>query len=360
MRTATVVLLVFAGLSGCLDANPVSVDPHLAGIPEHWSPGDSAPPLNQGGPWFNTDAPIDVDDLHGRVFMVDFWTYSCVKCIRTFPHLDGLYNTYKDLGFTIIGVHSPEFEFEKDADNVQSGIERYGIDYPVVMDNDFDIWRLYQGHGGYWPAHFLFDADGTIREYHRGEGDYYDTEQHVRQLLTEAGHVDLPPAYEVVGDASAGGSGRTPELFAGYKFRTTWAIGNEEGRQPGQEVTYSADGADRRDRIFLDGTWDNGAETMTAVTNGSIHLWFNAGASNVVLEGPMGACVEVHLDGQPIPPELAGVDITYASGVPCIVLEEAPRSYDFYAGPFEEHRVHFVVPAGLGLYSFAFSNQAMQ
>jgi thiol-disulfide isomerase/thioredoxin len=104
-----------------------------------------------------------VDDLAGQVFLVNFLTCSCVNCIRTFPHLDDRYNSYNDLGFTIIGVHSPEFDFEKERMNVEAAVEKYGIDYPVILDNDFKIWREYQGRdGGYWPAHFLLYPLGRI------------------------------------------------------------------------------------------------------------------------------------------------------------------------------------------------------
>lgn len=353
LAAATCIMMAFTGCT-------MPGGDHLAGLPTHWDMIDAPPAFDGGGPWLNTDGPITVDDLDGRVFMVDFWTYSCVNCIRTFPHLDGLYNTYKDLGFAIIGVHSPEFEFEEDTENVREGIAKYGIDYPVVQDNDFAIWRAYQGtQGGYWPAHFLFDADGDIRGYHRGEGAYVQTEELVRELLREAGHTDLPVPFEEETDPGPRGIGRTPELYAGYGRQST-AIGNPEGYDPQQSVTYAEPTSITRDKIYFEGTWFNGEEALTSESNGTVTLLFRAGAANFVADGPVGVCIPVRFDNAPAPVGLRGKDVSEEDGTPCIRLDDTPRSYDFYAGPFEDHIVEFDVPVGFSLYTFAFSNEAME
>ena len=157
--------------------------------------------------WFNVEKPLKMIDLIGKVVLIDFWTYSCVNCIRTLPFLKAWDDKYRDSGLVIIGVHSPEFEFEKDLGNVQSAVQDFGIGYPVVQDNDFRIWRAYNNH--YWPAKYLVDKDGVIRYTHFGEGNYDETERAIQELLGEktVSLVDMP---EYKSDT------RSPETYIGY------------------------------------------------------------------------------------------------------------------------------------------------
>lgn len=134
--------------------------------------------------WLNTDTPLTMKDLRGKVVLVDFWTYSCINCIRTLPFVTGWYEKYKDQGFVVVGVHTPEFEFEKKTMNVENALRQYGIHYPVAQDNDFGTWRAYQNQ--YWPARYLIDARGTIRYTHFGEGEYTETERAIETLLQES------------------------------------------------------------------------------------------------------------------------------------------------------------------------------
>jgi cytochrome c biogenesis protein CcdA/thiol-disulfide isomerase/thioredoxin len=143
----------------------------------------AAPGLQGGTQWLNS-SPLDMTALRGKVVLVDFWTYSCINCLRTLPYLKAWDEKYRDLGLVIIGVHAPEFAFEKNRRNVEQAIREYGIRYPVVMDNDFAIWNAYKNE--YWPAHYLIDAQGQIREQHFGEGNYRETEQAIVALLKEA------------------------------------------------------------------------------------------------------------------------------------------------------------------------------
>ena len=137
--------------------------------------------------WFNTpgDRPLTLRSLRGRVVLVDFWTYSCINCLRTLPYLTAWDRTYRKDGLTIVGVHSPEFPFEKDAGNVREAIERNGIHYPVAQDNDLATWSAYGNQ--YWPAEYFIDARGRVRYAHFGEGEYGKKEQIIRELLAEAG-----------------------------------------------------------------------------------------------------------------------------------------------------------------------------
>ncbi len=135
--------------------------------------------------WLNPETPVTMADLKGKVVLVDFWTYTCINCIRTLPHLTSWYDKYKDQGFVVIGIHSPEFAFEKETKNVENAIKQYNIHYPVAQDNDFKTWKAYSNQ--YWPAEYLIDSKGVIRRTHFGEGKYDEMEEAIRALLKESG-----------------------------------------------------------------------------------------------------------------------------------------------------------------------------
>jgi thiol-disulfide isomerase/thioredoxin len=159
--------------------------------------------------------------LRGKVVLVDFWTYSCINCLRALPYVEGWYEKYKDHGLVVIGVHAPEFAFEKDAGNVRKAVADLKITYPVALDNNFAIWQEFNNQ--YWPAHYFIDARGNIRSHHFGEGNYDESEETIRQLLSEAGYRDLPPAgieakrAAGVQAASDPAHDRSPETYVGYR-----------------------------------------------------------------------------------------------------------------------------------------------
>jgi thiol-disulfide isomerase/thioredoxin len=130
--------------------------------------------------WLNS-GPLNIADLRGKVVLVDFWTYGCYNCVNTLPHVTRLYDTYKDKGFIVVGVHTPEFPFEKSTDNVQAAIKRYGIRYPVAQDNEYATWNAY--HNQYWPAQYIVDQNGKIVFEHAGEGQYEEIERTIQRLL---------------------------------------------------------------------------------------------------------------------------------------------------------------------------------
>ena len=134
--------------------------------------------------WLNSkDKPLTISQLKGNVVLIDFWTYTCINCIQTLPYITKWYDRYKDKGFVVIGIHTPEFPFEKNTDNVQKAIKQYNIQYPVAQDNDYKTWNAYGNQ--YWPAFYLIDKKGTIRYQHFGEGDYDKTEAQIQHLLKE-------------------------------------------------------------------------------------------------------------------------------------------------------------------------------
>jgi len=160
--------------------------------------------------WLNSEG-VTMEELKGKVVLIDFWTYTCINCIRTLPYVTGWYEKYKDDGFIVIGVHAPEFEFEKKTSNVQNAIEQYKINYPVAQDNDFATWRAYDNH--YWPAKYLIDTNGVIRYTHFGEGEYDLTEKNIQELLKEAGQSAREDLLDVKESTKSGPI--TPEIYLG-------------------------------------------------------------------------------------------------------------------------------------------------
>lgn len=218
-----------------------------------------APEISGEQMWFNTK-PLLLSALKGKVVMIDFWTYTCINCIRTLPYTKAWYEKYKDKGFVLIGVHTPEFAFEKNADNVQKAINDFGITYPVVQDNDYAIWNAYGNR--YWPADYLINQDGKIVDTHFGEGDYDATEKKIQNLLS----VSMPinnPTYQI--------QTRTPETY----------LGNARG-------DYS--------RITTTGTWTKTDEYAKPSAGSSLTFDFNAAKVFLVMRG--SGSVNVSLDGK--------------------------------------------------------------
>lgn len=178
------------------------------------------PPLRGATGWLNSP-PITSESLRGKVVVFDFWTYSCINCVRTLPYVRAWADKYAPYGLVVIGVHTPEFAFEKSEGNVRAAIQRFGIRYPVAMDNDFAVWRAFQNQ--YWPAHYFVDAAGNVRYHHFGEGDYDHSERVIQQLLREAGRADVPTdLVDIMGRGAEAPPGattagvRSPETYLGY------------------------------------------------------------------------------------------------------------------------------------------------
>src|SRR5580704_19378303 len=163
----------------------------VTGVPQDLPMEGPLPPLDGATAWLNSP-PLTREALRGKVVLIDFWTYSCINCLRSLPYVKAWYEKYKDHGLVVIGVHSPEFAFERDPDNVRRAVGELGIGYPVAIDDDYAIWRGFSNQ--YWPAHYFIDAEGRIRGHHFGEGDYEGSERIIRELLTQAGYKDLPAA----------------------------------------------------------------------------------------------------------------------------------------------------------------------
>ncbi|KRE88380.1 cytochrome C biogenesis protein [Frateuria sp. Soil773] len=185
------------------------------------------PSLAGATQWLNSPA-LTPQSLRGKVVLVDFWTYSCINCLRSLPYVEAWHDKYKDHGLVVIGVHAPEFAFEKQPANVAKAVRELGVRYPVALDNDYAIWKGFDNE--YWPAHYFVDAKGNIRAHHFGEGEYAQSEDTIRQLLAEAGYKDLPGGYVQPGAkgaqaAGSGDGGRSPETYVGYARSANFAGG---------------------------------------------------------------------------------------------------------------------------------------
>ena len=268
----------------------------------------SAPDFVSPGRWFNTGGDsLSIAGLTGeeRVVLIDFWTYTCINCIRTLPYLRAWDAEYRDDGLTIVGVHSPEFAFEKEADNVAEAVSENGIRYPVVQDNELGTWTAFANR--YWPAKYLIDSEGEVRYVHFGEGSYAETEAAIRSLLAEAGDRELGSGADA-GRAEVADPGlRTPETYLGWER----AEGFVEPPRPGvADYTAPDPGSLELNELAYGGRWRVDGESATAVAEATISLAFQARRVFLVLgaEGGLGK-VEVLLDGEPLTGPGAGEDV---------------------------------------------------
>ncbi|MBI2106356.1 redoxin domain-containing protein [Candidatus Woesearchaeota archaeon] len=294
-----------------------------------------APELTGISGYFNTDE-IKISDLKGKVVLVDFWTYSCINCIRTLPHLVEWDKKYRDMGLVIIGVHTPEFDFEKKPENVQDAIEKFGIEYVVVQDNDYGTWNAYSNR--FWPHKYLIDSKGNIRYDHVGEGGYEETEKKIQELLMEidkkAANVNVSKLEDKTPKVKT-----TSELYAGFGFALPRGqnIGNKEGLQPGKVISYRVEGDIKKDVIYLEGMWRNNEDNLRAQDNrsASVILGFTANSVNIVADSlndkPLK--VEVFINGEYIDELNAGSDVEFDGKRAYIVIDK-PRLYNLFNGHY--------------------------
>ena len=264
--------------------------PVTAGAKIDKSQFHKAPELSGISNYINSKE-FKISNLKGKVVIVDFWTYSCINCIRTIPYLNAWYEKYADQGLVIVGVHTPEFDFEKNSSNVQAAVQKFGIKYPVVQDNDHATWDAYQNR--YWPRKYIIDDEGYVRFDHIGEGGYTETERIIQSLLQERA---ANAGQKIKIDNSAVNPGvpsvdfgevETPELYFGYGYART-PLGNAEGFKPGQAVTYSLPDSQEimPNTIYLLGKWLNNQDNMQLQSGtGRIILDYSAKSVNIVAGG---------------------------------------------------------------------------
>ncbi|MDM0008241.1 cytochrome c biogenesis protein DipZ [Variovorax sp. J22G73] len=278
----------------------------------------SALPVEGNGPsldgavqWLNSP-PLTMEGLSGKVVLVDFWTYSCINCLRALPYVQAWAEKYKDKGLVVIGVHAPEFAFEKDIGNVRKAVKDLKLGYPVAVDNDYAIWRAFKNE--YWPAHYFIDAQGRIRHHHFGEGEYDKSEQVIQQLLAEAGQGAMPGdlvKVEAQGAQAAADSQnvKSPETYIGYERAENFASAG--GFVQGKPHAYAVPAELKTNQWALGGDWTvAGQDAVLGKARGRIAYRFHARDLHLVLGSGDGRPVriKVTIDGKP-PGEDHGMDI---------------------------------------------------
>ena len=270
------------------------------------------PELGGIGPWINSP-PLTRDQLKGKVVLIDFWTYSCINCLRSIPYVRAWHDRYARDGLVVIGVHAPEFAFERSLDNVKGAVADLGIRYPVALDNDFKLWRAFKNN--YWPAHYFIDAQGRVRYHHFGEGKYAESERVIRQLLTEAGH---PPSAELAGAAATQASEmgaafdklNSRETYIGYsradRFKSAGGLLKDRAK------VYSAPPTLELNQWALGGRWTAGPQAARLdASGGQIVYRFHARDVHLVLaprEDGRPVRFRVTIDGR-APGIVAGCDV---------------------------------------------------
>jgi cytochrome c biogenesis protein CcdA/thiol-disulfide isomerase/thioredoxin len=267
------------------------------------------PPLSGANAWLNSP-PLTTEGLRGKVVVVDFWTYSCINCLRALPYVQAWADKYKEHGLVVIGVHSPEFAFEKNVDNVRRAVQQLGVTYPVAIDSTLAVWRAFNNQ--FWPAHFFVDAQGRIRHHHFGEGAYDTSERVIQTLLMEAGYRDVPgglvtPAAHGAEVASNRRDVQSPETYVGYARGERFASGafaNDASH------SYSIPANLQRNQWGLSGEWTVGGESaVLGVAPGRIAFRFHARDVHLVMGSVDGHPVRfrVTIDGAP-PGDAHGTD----------------------------------------------------
>jgi len=328
---------------------PLRSDENAGPLPAE---GPGAPEIGGIRAWINS-GPLTIQELRGKVVLVDFWTYTCINCIRTFPFLKIWHSRYADDGLVIIGIHTPEFDFEKNLDNVEQATRDNGILWPVAMDNDYVTWRNYSNH--FWPAKYLIDREGVVRYTHFGEGAYAETETNIRELLAEAGadlgnndgsllsDQNLDPDYLNARNAEV-----TRELYAGYERGNQDALYGQGGyvRQleyyEDQDATVYFQAPEQLfpNLIYFNGFWVIGPESArhgqdTDNYEDYLSLVYSARTVNVVLTVDPGEAydVRVTVNGEYLTQENKGSDVTIGPDGESFLSVTEPRMYNVVANP---------------------------
>lgn len=288
-----------------------------------------APELTGIVNWINSP-PLSIMQLRGKVVLIDFWTYSCINCLRTLPYLEKWYADYQGKGLVIIGVHTPEFEFEKDPTNVAEAAARLGVKYPIAQDNDYKTWTAY--HNQYWPAHYLIDQNGNLRMIHFGEGGYGETENAIRQLLGMKS-IEIKETKRKERPTS-------PETYLGV-FRGR-SYTSENKILPEQTAEYDYKQPLAENQVGLKGSWKVEGEHITSESNNSyLDGSFLAKQVYLVLSGSSKTPLEIYLDGKRIGE----------------IIVDADRKYDIVNATYGTHQLSLKIPQGISAYAFTFGDE---
>jgi cytochrome c biogenesis protein CcdA/thiol-disulfide isomerase/thioredoxin len=337
-----------SGLTAIEDTKVVRAELAKRGAETQATPAQAVPALKAGasdpfslsnGAWINT-SPLSLASLKGKVVLVDFWTYSCINCVRTLPFLRAWNERYAGAGLVIVGVHSPEFAFERSEANVRRAVAELGVSWPVVQDNAYGIWNAF--HNSYWPAHYLFDRSGKLVETRSGEGGYPETEAAIANALGLRAPVLAPPRDAATsGSSGLGPEVLTPETYLGYGRGERLA--SPEDVKTDAASTYSAPTSLANDRWAFEGPWTVKKEYSESVAGSSLELRYR-GARVYLVAGPVqdgeAAKAKVYLDGSPVSSLSIDADRMYevlempsqAGGLARIVFDGPVRVYSFTFG----------------------------
>lgn len=306
------------------------------------------------------------DFIGKKIILVDFWTYSCINCQRTIPYLEAWHKKYNDLGLEIIGVHTPEFEFEKEYNNVRAGIQRLGITYSVVQDNDYKTWRAFENR--YWPRKYLINLDGKIVYDHIGEGEYEETEKKIQELLKErakklGGKIEIPSDFVTISDASEAIAGISPEIYFGSN-RNSYLGNGKDGAVGVQHLTEPT--GIKTNILYLVGDWNFQPEYAENQRAGD-KIIFRYQGKNVFLVASSPArtvSAEIFLDGEPVltkaglPTEVltkAGEDIAQDGGRSVVSISDARLYRLINDQKSSEHTLEIIInEPGVRLFAFTF------
>lgn len=299
--------------------------------------------------WINSK-PLTFEQLRGKVVLVDFWTYSCINCIRNNPHLVKWYNAYKDKGLVVIGVHAPEFAFEQKLSNVQQAVKQQGIPYPVVLDNQYAIWGAFGNNS--WPTSYLIDANGNVRRIHDGEGEYGDEETAIRQLLTDAG-ADLSNTKPTEQSDGVPISRRqTPETYLGSARANNFV--NDAPLAANPITTFKPSMGLQTNYWTLGGTWQVGQQTIVAKAGSTLSFHVAAKEVYLVMGATKPASIKIELNGKPISPQgYGGADVSNSQ-----VTVGPYRLYRLVKYPSfnDSGTLTLHVPSGVELNAFTFGS----
>jgi thiol-disulfide isomerase/thioredoxin len=263
--------------------------------------------------WLNSP-PLTMESLRGKVVLVDFWTYSCVNCLRTLPYLKSWHEKYRDKGLVIIGVHTPEFQFEHDQSNVRMAIAKYGLKYPNALDNGYQTWTAFQNH--FWPHKYLIDQEGIIRHEQIGESGHQETEAMIQKLLAESGHeagipAEMPVTAAIPESEIEPRKIGTPEIYFGLE--KSEFQGNEERAVFNKMVAYKPPKEVLDNRYYFVGPWtvDQEKAKFMGGAQGGLLLRYTARSVNIVAGaiGDQPVMMELELDGKPLTEKEAGSDV---------------------------------------------------
>ncbi|HUJ80212.1 MAG TPA: redoxin family protein [Nitrospiria bacterium] len=323
-----------------------------------------APDFDGATGWINS-SPLQPSNLAGKVILVDFWTLSCINCIRTFPYLKAWDEKYRDQGLVIVGVHTPEFAFEQSPDRVKDAVARFGLRYPIALDNNRALWNGFANH--WWPHKYLIDSNRTIRYEWMGEGQYDAIERAIQELLSEGRGTPLARDQVVVkGEPVDPRKFGTPEIYFGYGFvpdGTLFALGNQmAGRQTDRTITYTLpdESAMKENLFYFGGPWSLREEKaeLADQTEGQIVLSYEAKAVHMVAEqAGRPARVYVLRDGRSLDPTIAGADIKFDTEGKSYATIGEGRLYRLINDPagYSRHRIQLNINGkGFSIYTLTF------